>query len=225
MTIKKIILSALVFTSLGAYAEQMRFGHITEPALTPAVEKRIEGLSREDLKDVHEHYRKLLGKTIQYVRLTTGENVEHPFLTRTLTDRQYIDNIKSMKRKMAQIAPIANKAVARAANKENTIKMMISDISLRDDDDQCTINPIIETMSVGEVHRIDLTCTPDRKHPDETLDTALVLSYSSDYVIRSAAGAIMNVDIFADDARSTHTRLETLDRDIDASVKITIKPI
>ena len=219
-----IMAIVLLTCSINASSHLVVLNELNEPPLTTSIKSQIENLNRPTLKEVHQHYRTQIGTVIEYLKLATGQVIEPPYTTITMTKRNYIDNIFSMKRTAAKIYPMANVATANAKSNQYGVKMMLSELVLNKGKHSCTANPIVETIFSSQVSTFKLTCELN-KHPKEIINTQIAIGYGSDFKIRTADKELLNVDIFSNESRSTNTKIETYNNDINLTLKVTYKPI
>ena len=222
--ITTLLIFAVMSAIVPAHANQVVLNTISEPALTESVKSKIEGMSRAELKEVHEHYIQSLSSVVEYLHLTTGEKVDLPYLATTIFKRNYVDNILSMKRLASEIYPKANLATAAAEAKQHAIQVRLSDLTLIKDGNSCTTNPIVEEMHTSEIHTFQVSCELDA-YPKEKISTMIAIGYSQDFVLRTADQDFLTVDIFSNDANTTSNIIDTYDDEIELSLSLSYKPI
>lgn len=222
----RILLSIFFISTftLNVFAETVQLNTLNEPELTTSIKNEIESLDRESLKEVHEHYYKQIGNVISFLKLSTGREIEWPNTTTTITRNDYIYNIYNLKNKAAEIFPQANIAMSKSLERLNGIKLVLSDLVLKDGYDSCTINPIVGIYYSSEVHLLPLSCELDT-YPKKKLSTHLTFGYSSDLKIRTVNKDLIEINILSNDSNSVSTTLETYDDEISLSFKLSYKPV
>jgi hypothetical protein len=196
-----------------------------DPVVIPdldSVKAEISTMDTDELKKVSKHYRSLISTMISYLDLTTGRKPSAPYLTIELSNEDRIHNIHGMIRKGNEIKDNVNTAIANAQREMSPIKVLFSDILLKDGEDICTADPVIETIHLGELHRFKVNCDADGKQGKE-LSTSFTIGYASNYTLRADGQKIISVDIMTDKSRSALAQIENSNNLI-LTLKTTYKP-
>lgn len=197
-----------------------------DPVMIPdldSVKAEISIMDTEELKKVSKHYRSLISTMISYLDLTTGRKPSAPYLTIEFSNEDRIHNIHGMIRKGNEIKGDVNAAIANAQQQKSPIKVLFSEIQLKDGEDSCTADPVVETIHLGELHRFKVICDIDGKQGKE-LSTSFTIGYASNYTLRAEDQKIISVDIMTDKSRSALAQIEN-SNNLVLTLKTTYKPL
>lgn len=218
-----ILILLIILNSPVVLATKLVLDPVTIPELTSDLKNQIKNMSTEELKEAGKHYRTLISTMISYLDLTTGRKPSKPYMTVEFSNQDRIDNLYRMIRKGNEIKDQVNEAVVAAQQQQSPIRVMFSEITLSDGEKNCTTNPIVKTINLGEIHKFTVECDSDIKRNLE-LKTSFIVGYAANYTLRTQDQQVIAVDIFTDNSISTLVQ-PINSQDLTLTLKTTYKPL